>query len=310
MADRQLLLIKQETVEGTDAAPTATEVIWAEGAQFTPRGDRAKTTVNKPGVGAVAGKLTGQYGELTFNVPLTTGAAKGTAPKWGSLAKFCGWGETIVAATSVTYALAADPAASPSATIVWREGRRLHKLTMARGRMGLKLDENQRPMLTFAFKGIKTAVTDGAVIAQADATWTGWTDADAITQGRTTFTVAGASAPFRSLSIDPSDNVVFSDRPNQKRVDLVGERIFSGKLKVGTLLPSVLNWETLAEADTVSTLAMVHGSTAGKIITINARFQNGEPSYSDDKGLDVTDVDLTFVPSAISTDDDLSIALT
>jgi hypothetical protein len=310
MADRQLLQIKQETTEGTDAAPTATDVVWAEGVQFTPKGDRGKTTVDKPGVGPVAGKLTGQYGELTFSVPLTASGTKGTAPKWGFLAKFCGFTETIVATTSVTYGLAADPSASPSGTIAWREGRRTHKLTMARGRMGLKLDENQRPMLTFSFKGLKTAVADGAVIAQADATWTGWVDALPITQGRTTFTVAGASAPFRSLSIDQSDNVVFSDRPNQKRIDLVGERTFTGKLKCGTLLPSVLNFETLAENDTISTLALVHGATAGNIITVNARFQNGEPSYSDDKGLDVTDVDLSLVPTALNTDDDLSIALT
>ena len=310
MADRQLLLIKQETVEGTDATPAATDVVWAEGVQFTPKGDRSKTTVDKPGVGPVPGKLTGQYGELTFSAPLTASGTKGTVPKWGFVAKFCGLGETIVATTSVTYALAADPSASPSATITWREGRRLHKLLMARGRMGLKLDENQRPMLTFSFKGIKVPVADGAVIAHADATWTGWVDADAITQARTTFTVAGASAPFRSLSIDQSDNVLFSDRPNQKRVDLVGERTFSGKLKCGTLLPSVLNFEALAEADTVSVLSLVHGATAGKIITVNARFQNGEPSYSDDKGLDVTDVDLSLVPSALNVDDDLSIVLT
>jgi len=310
MADRQLLLIKQETVEGTDAAPAAVDVVWAEGAQFTPKGDRSKTTVDKPGVGPVAGKLTGQYGELTFSVPLTASGTKGTAPKWGFLAKFCGFSETLVATTSATYALAADPTVSPSATITWREGRRLHKLTMSRGRMGLKLDENQRPMLTFAFKGLKVAVADGAVIAHADATWTGWVDAMPITQGRTTFTVAGATAPFRSLSIDQTDNVVFSDRPNQKRIDLVGERTFSGKLKCGTLLPSVLNFETLAENDTISTLALVHGATAGNIITVNARFQNGEPSYSDDKGLDVTDVDLSLVPSALNTDDDWSIVLT
>ena len=310
MADRQLLLIKQETVEGTDATPAATDVVWAEGVQFTPKGDRSKTTVDKPGVGPTPGKMTGEHGELTFNVPLTASGTKAVAPKWGFLAKLCGWSETIVATTSVTYGLAADPSASPSGSIYWREGRRKHVLLMARGRVGLKLDENQRPMLTFTFRGIKVPVADGAVIAQADATWTGWVDGDEINQARTTFTVAGAAAPFRSLSIDQSDNIVFSDRPNQKRVDLVGERTFTGKLKCGTLLPSVLNFEVLAEADTISVLSLIHGATAGKIITVNARFQNGQPSYSDDKGLDVTDVDLSLMPSALNTDDDVSIVLT
>lgn len=312
MADKQLLLIKQETTEGTDAVATAADVVMTEGSPvFTPKGNREAPDVAKPGVGpAPSGPMTGVYGELTFSVPLATAGSKGVAPKWSTLMKCCGWSETIVATTSVTYGLAADPSASPSCSVTWREGRRTHKLLMARGRVSFSLDENKRPMLNFAFKGLKTAVADGAVIAQADATWTGWIDAIPVNQANTTFSFAGASPPLRSLSVDQSDNVLFSDRPNQKRIDLVGARTFTGKTKMGVLLPSVLNLETLAETNAVSVASVVHGTVAGKIATLNIRFQNGEPAYSDDNGLDVADVDLSLVPSALNTDDDISLVLT
>lgn len=310
MSDRKLLQVKKETTYGVDATVAAGDAIWAEDVTFTPQGQRNQVKVAKPGLSPIAAGLVGVHGMLTFSTPLVTPTAKGLAANWGKLAKMCGWSEILVATTSTTYALAADPFGGDSGSISWREGSRVHKLVGARGRMGIKLDENQRPMLAFTFLGLKTVVADGAALAHGDATWTGWKRGQDITQGRTTFTVAGAAAPFRSLSIDQSDNVLFSDRPNQKSVDLVGDRVFTGKLKCGTMLPSVLSFEALAEADTVSTLSLVHGAVSGEIVTVNARFQNGEPTYSDDKGLDVTDVDLSLVASALTTDDDLSIVLT
>lgn len=311
MADKSLLWIKKEVTYGVDPTAAAVDTVWAEGSpKFTPKGDRKGAEVAKPGVGAVPGFMTGVHGELTFSTPLAGSGTAGTAPNWGKLAKAAGYGETVVAVTSVTYAPAFNPTITDSVTIVWREGRRLHKLTGARGKMDIKLDENERPMLMFTFKGLKTVVTDGAILAAADATWTGWADVKPITSGNTTFTFAGAAPPFRSLSLDQSDNVLFADRPNQLVVELLGQRTWAAKCKMGVLLPSVLNLEALAAADTVSTLSLVHGATGGSIVTVNARFQNGQPTYSDDKGLDVADVDLTLNATALSTDNDLSIVLT
>lgn len=310
MSSAQLLLIKKEVTYGVDPVAAAVDTVWGENVSFTPQGSRAAATVERPGVGPVAGFMTGVYGELSVQIPLAPSGTKGTAPKWGYLLKACGWTETIVATTSVTYGLAADPSASDSLTVYWREDRRLHKLTGARGVTSFKFDENQRPVAVIKLKGLKTPVADGAKPVHADATWTGWSDLRPITQSTTTFTFAGASAPFRSLSIDSSDNVVFSDRPNQRTIDLVGARTLTGKAKMGVLLPSVLNLETLAENNTISTLALVHGATAGSILTVNARFQNGQPTYSDDKGLDVQECDLTLNASALNVDDDFSIVLT
>ena len=310
MADRQLGLIKKEVTYGVDPVAAAADTIWMENAKFTPKGERKRAVVDRPGVGPVPGFITDVSGEFTFDTPLANSGTRGTAPNWGKIAKACGYSETIVATTSVTYALANNPALSDSLSIVWREGRRLHKLSGSRGMITFKLTDSERPMMSVTLRGLKTPVTDGALLVAADATWAGWQDVPPINQALTSFSFAGQASPFRDLQISQSDNVVFSDRPNQRSVDLVGDRSLTGKLKVGSLLPSLLNFEALAEAATVSTFSLVHGLSSGSVITINGRAQNNQPTYSDDKGLDVTDVDLEMVASGFGADDDFAIVLT
>lgn len=310
MEDKQLLLVKTEATPGTDPVAAAADVVWAENPTFTPKGERVGGDPAMAGLGGVKDYMYGQHGELAFEVPLGGSGTAGTAPKWAKLLIAAGWAETIVAVTSATYALAANPAAGPTVAITWRDGRRLHKLSWARGFTTFSFEEGKRPTAKFVFRGILTPVADGAVIVHADATWTGWNDVDPISQAKTTFSYNSAAMPLRSLSIDQSDNVVFSDRPNQKQVDLAGARTFTGKLKGSSLLPSVLSFEALANANTLATASLVHGTVAGSILTLTAKCQNEMPSYSKEKGLDVTDVSIFPTPSALGVDDQIAIVCT
>jgi hypothetical protein len=310
MADRKLLLIKTEATYGDDAEAAAANAVWAEEVAYRPMGEVVSGTPAKPGLGATRGFVYGEHGELTFAVPLGGAAEAGVAPKWGELLKACGYAETIVADTSVTYALAASPSSSPSVSVVWREGRRLHKLVGARGRVSFTFEEGQRPRMNVTIRGLLIPVADGAVLAPADANFTGWLDVGPVSQGRTTFSIGGVEPPLRSLTVEQSDNLVFSDRPNQKSVELVGARTFTGRLRVGSLLPSELSFEALRLANTLSTLALVHNNVAGQILTLNLKAENGMPTYSDDRGLDVTEVDLMPKPSGLAADDEVSLVLT
>lgn len=312
MEDKQLLWIKAEATSGVDPVAAAVDVVWAENPVFTPKtlAGRVSGDPAMAGLGGVKSYIYGQYGELSFEVAIAPSGTAGTAPKWGKLLLACGWSETLVAVTSVTYSLAANPAAGNTMSIIWRDGRRKHQLSYARGYCTFALDEGKRPVIKFVFRGILTPVADGAVIVHADATWTGWNDVDPISQAKTTFSYNAAAAPFRSLSCDQTDNVIFSDRPNQKQVDIAGARIWTGKMKVGTLLPSVLSFEALANANTLATATLVHGTTAGAISTLSIKAQNDLPTYSTDKGLPVTDVTLELNPSALGVDDQIALVLT
>lgn len=310
MPARQLLLFKAEAAYGDGAVHAAADVIWAENVAFRPMGQVVRGTPAKPGLGGVAGFNYGEHVELTFSVPLGGAAAAGTAPKWGGLMKACGYVETVAAGVSVTYGLAVDPAGSPSGAIVWRDGDHLHQLVGVRGRVGFTFEEGQRPMANFALRGLLTPVEEGASLVQGDADFTGWKDLKPVAQGNTLFSIGAVEPPLRSLTIEQSDNVLFNDRPNQKSVELIGPRTFSGRLRVSSLSPEDLNFEALRLANTLSTLAVTHGAVPGSVVTLNVRTETGMPTYSDDRGVHVTEVELTPIPSGLSLNNEVSLVIT
>lgn len=309
---RQLLIAKKETAYGTDAGPLAANTVWAENVSWKVTGQRVSPNPAKPGVGPVQDWTYGEHVEMSFEIPLNGSGTPGTPPNWGFLMKACGWAETVVAATSVTYPLAFDPLAADSLTLVWRDGnRRLHKVLGFRGRVGLKLNAGERPMLVFTGKGLHVDVTTGAALAQADAVFTNWKDARPVAQGTTTFSLNSITGlGVRAFSIDQSDNVKFVDVPEQENVELRGERIFTGQGKITTPLASTLNLETLWKAATVVPYSVVHGSTPGQIVAVNGRGQVVDPSYAIENDFDVASFNLKHVPSSLVTDDDLAIVLT
>ncbi|MFN3858424.1 MAG: phage tail tube protein [Caulobacter sp.] len=310
MSDRSFLLAKAEVTYGTDPVPAAVDFVLAENVQYRLMGARERGAPAKPGVGQVPGQVYGEHAQLTFEVPLAASGTAGTAPKWGVLPKACGWGEVVSAGVSVTYSLAADPQAAGSLTLIWNDGRRLHKMTGCRGRMGLRLAAGKRPMLTFTFLGLYVPVTTRALPVHADATFTGWNDANPIAQGRTTFTLGGVNVPLRELSIEASDNVLFNDLPHQENVTLRGARTFSGQVRGTTPLPSALSLETPWTAGTITTAVVVHETAAGRICTVNLKAQLGQPDYGDDRGEDVFTSALDLTPSALNLDDEFTLVLT
>lgn len=307
--DRQLLLYKQETTYGTDAAAAATNTIRAENVRFSLRGTDVATDPAKPGVGATPSFTYGEHVELSFEVPLAGSGTVGTAPKWGPLMLSCGFSETAIVA-SVTYGLVSDPAGSPSGTFAWRDARRSHKIVGARGRVGLRLAAGQRPMLTFSYKGLYVPVAAGAALVSADANFTGWTEARPIAQGLTTFTFGGVQMPLRELSAEPADNVQFADLPHQENVQLLGERSFTGRIKATMPPVGTYNPETAWINRARQTFQLGHETAAGSIVTITGQGQVGEPSYSRENGEDVFEQSLKLLGSTLAASDDLIIVLT
>lgn len=311
--DRQLMWIKQEVTYGTDPTAAATNTIRCEDVQFRLTGQRVTPNPAKPGVGPVADHTYGEHVEVSFKVPLAGSGVAGTAPKWGPLMKASGWGEALVADTSVTYSLLADPLSATSVTLVWRDGnRRVHEVNGARGRVDFELSAGQRPMLVFTFRGLHNDVTTaGAVVAHADADFSGWLDAKPVASGTTTFAYGGVSGlGLRELGFQQSDNVRFVDLPEQENVRLLGERVFTGSTKFTCPLPSALNLETKWKAGTVDTWSMVHTSSAVDVVTINGRSQLIDPTYERQDGDDVAGANLKLVPSTLTNDNDLAIVLT
>lgn len=308
--NRQALFAKKEITYGTPVALTAADVIHAEAVKYKLNGEVVKGDPAKPGYGATPGVIYGEHAELMFDVPLAGSGTAGTAPKWGAFLRACGWSETVVATTSVTYALG-DPSAADSLTFRWRDARRTHQIAGARGRVGFKLAAGQRPMLSFMFRGLHSDVTASVAPVAADVTWTGWNDSLPIQQGRTSFSLAGTAMTLRDLSLDASDNVRFTDVPHQENVELLGERSLTGKFKAGVPDIATFNPENQWRTAAILTGALIHNIGApGRIVTMNMRGQLGEPTYSRDNDQDLFEAAYTLNGSTIGVDDDVALILT
>lgn len=311
--DLQLLWAKPEVTYGVDPVAVAANTVRCEQVTCEPAGSRVTSDTSKPGSGAEADQTYGEHYVFGFKVPLIGGGTAGVAPKFGPILKSCAYGETIVADTSVAYAPLFSGLAATSHTFVFRDGnRRRHLIKGWRGRVSYELSAGGRPMLAFMGLGLHTDVTKAAaVIAQADADFTGWHNAQTVAQGTTTLTFAGvAGLGIRELKLDQQDNVKFVDLPEQENVEIRGPRLITGNMRFTTQLADVFNAETKWRTGAVETFAMVHGATAGKIVTINGRAQITSVRYPRDNEQDTTDVGLKLVPSTLSTDDEISLVFT
>jgi hypothetical protein len=98
-------------------------------------------------------KITGQrLFRLSFDVELTVGTGLGVAPKWGKLLVACGFSQTVVATTSVTYAPVTKPGANDSSVAfdVNVDGNR-HIGRGGRGTATFVLEAGELPRISFEF---------------------------------------------------------------------------------------------------------------------------------------------------------------
>ncbi|HAR97944.1 MAG TPA: hypothetical protein DCS11_03425 [Syntrophus sp. (in: bacteria)] len=100
---------------------------------------------------------------MEFDVELKGSGTAGTEPALGKLLKACGFGETVVPVTSVTY-LPASTGIS-SITIAMYDDGVVNKIWGARGTVSLKLEKGKHGLLHFVFTGADFSVTDGAMLS-------------------------------------------------------------------------------------------------------------------------------------------------
>src|SRR3990170_3515714 len=105
LTKRTVIAAKIEQTEGTAETLAAADAdVLAFEPSFAPTismYERAEVTDSLSPFAQVAGS---KMATITFSVNLRGSGAAGTAPKIGKLLKVCGFGETIVARTSATYA--------------------------------------------------------------------------------------------------------------------------------------------------------------------------------------------------------------
>lgn len=294
-----------ELVYGTAVALTSADAIRTHEAKFTPF---AAQVIERKLDGAAFGNAgsthSGAHCEIEFDVEMAGSGIVGTAPAYGKLFKACQMVEMITAGTSVIYAPASS--GTDSLTLWFQLDGQRHAMTGARGTWSIKFDSQGIPYFHFKFIG---QWVDPITTADMAPDFAGFTTPRPVSYAYTPkIELFGLASVYKSFSYDHGNDTQFFDDPGEQFVDIM-DRSPKGSVSLRAPALSTKNYFLIAKEDEVGPLKLVHGMTAGNIVTFNApTVQLKEPKYGDDKGRAMIEANLDF--TYIDGDDEMSLAFT
>jgi len=298
---KTLVAIKKETTYGTDATPTTTDVFLVKNVTLTPlAGDVASRDLVRPYFGNFEQIRLNQHAEIQFEVELQSSGTAGTAPAFKDALKGAGFAELVTAASKVEY----TPVSSSfdSSTVYFSIDGVRHSLTGARGSMSLSLQKGQIPTMTFKYQGRYNTPTDTALITPDFTAWKKPVGPNSVNPP--TATLHGTSLVMESLSMDMANNLVFRDLPGGSPQALITDRKPTGSIMFEAGLMASKNWFETARLVTTDALSVVHGTSAGYIVQIDAPLVQVEaPAYQDSDGIAMLNANLLMLPSSAGNDE-------
>src|SRR5688500_3893116 len=149
LKSREVILAKIETTYNIDPGlAAADDAILVENPSWSYEGAKmyARSPV-RPSLAPLKSLFGGSLMTVTFDVEVKGSGSAGTAPELGTLLRMCGLGETVVGATSVTYAPVST--AHESGTIHYYSDGKLHILTGCKGTFSANLETGGCGKLSF-----------------------------------------------------------------------------------------------------------------------------------------------------------------
>ena len=299
---KRLILVETESTYGTDPTPDGADAVLVRDLSITPQqSDTVSRELIRPYLGASEILLANTRVECTFSVELAGSGTAGTAPQYGKALQACGLSETVVAATSVTYA----PVSSSfdSVTIHYNIDGVRHKVTGARGTFTLNANVGEIPTIDFTFTGIYNAPDDSAL---PTATYANQATPLIFKNGNTdTFSLLSYSGCLQSVSMDLGNTIVYRELIGCEKEVLITDRSANGTVVVEA--PTIAEKDYFAAALTDATLGNLtfqHGTAAGNIVDFSStRVDIGDVSYSDQDGIAMLNMPYTAIPSTAGNDE-------
>lgn len=297
---RKALLLKIETVYGTDAVPTGAanaQLIYAEDVNLNPINAQAveRETVRVAGdYGAFQQYLVGKHVQLEFSVEVAGSGTNDVPTKYAPALRGCGLAEAITVATKVAYTPVSE--AQESVTIYMHIDGILHKLLGARGDVTLEFVINQRPRMRFRYLGLFAAATDTAFPTP---TYSAFTKPLVVSDVNTpTLTLHGTSVKVASLTLSLGNQVEYRELVNSTEIVISGRKS-SGQIVLEHVSVATKDWFGAVTGETLGALALVHGLVAGNIINVDApQAQLMNPRLSGSQDLAMLTLDMVMTPNA------------
>lgn len=297
------LLAKVEVTYGTDPTPAGTDAVLTSDLQIQPyAGPVVSRNLDRSTLGAQTQINTDPQVQLTFNVEIAGSGSAGTAPAYGALLEGCGFVESDGSPTGTSNVYTPVSSSWDSLTFYFYHDGQRHKITGARGNMSLSLTRGEIPRYTFTFIGIYATPT---AASPTGVDVTDYVAPVAVTDTNTpTYTMGGSPLTdlvAESLTIDMGNNVIKRNVINGDEV-MITDRNVTGSTIAEAVLTSSKDWFTDAVEShsgiTTQTLQLVHGTTTGNIVQLDApAVQLTTIAQNDSDGLIVYNFGMSFTPS-------------
>jgi len=299
---KRVILIEEESTYNTDAGPDGADAVLVKDLSIVPQqSDVISRDLIRPYLGASEQLLANTRVECTFSVELAGSGTAGTAPRYGKALKACGFSETIVANTSVTY----DPvsASFDSVTIHYNLDGVRHKVTGARGTFSITANVGEIPTIDFTMTGVYVAPDDSA---QPSVTYANQATPLIFKQGNTTdLEVMGlTTAKLSSYSLEMGNEIVYRELVGGSGEVLLTNRNVTGSVSIEAVALGTKDYFALALANTLGIIKFTHGTAAGnKVKVASAKADISDVSYGDLDGIAMLEIPFTAVPSTSGNDE-------
>lgn len=217
-------------------------------------------------------------------------------PNYDPVLRACGWARTLTAGVSTVYNQI-DTGEEDAAAYYYMDGV-LQKMLGIRGSMSMEFTARRAPRMKFRGMGLNVPMTDVALPSE---TLPSVPRPEAVNKANTTLTIGGYSARVSSFTIDQNNDVQYRNLTNREDVVIVG-REMAGKMVIE--LPLVAEKDFLGASGlctlaTPSSMSVVHGSTAGNILTLGlSSVQLFNPKPKGERGIMMLECDLHVVRNA------------
>lgn len=303
----KIMLAKIESSYGVDSTPTGSaNAILAKDVSLQPmEGNDVSRDLDTPWLGPQGTIPAELHMKISFKVELQASGTAGTAPAWGPLLRACAVAETISASTSVTYNPITDSHESV-AIHLWVDTTR-YVLLGSRGNCKVAMTAQGIPYLEFTFTGLFAQPSQET---RPTPTLTGFQKPLVATKVNTpTYTIDGTDFVMRSFSLDLGNKVENRFLVGSESI-LITDKADMIETTVEAVALSSFNPFSLAAAQTPVEVELIHGTAAGKIITINAPTAQIQRPRGLENAQDIVEWPLSLVPLPDTGNDQWTMVLT
>ena len=304
---KRVILIEAESSYGTDPGMATSTVVLVRDLSITPQSsDVVNRDVVRPFLGASEQLLANTRVECTFSVELAGSGTAGTAPRYGDALKACGFSESIVSNTSVTYA----PVSSSftSITIHYNIDGVRHIVSGCRGSFSINASVGEIPSIDFTFTGVYATPTDTAL---PTISYGNQATPLIFKNGNTTnFQLYSFAGALSALTLDIGNSLVYRELVGGTKEVLLTDRAATGSVTMEAPTLAQKDYFSAALIDyTLGNLQVTHGTQAGNIVQFtSSKVDIGDVSYGEMDGVTMLEIPYTLVPS--TSGDEMSLIYT